>query len=269
MQTLYLACHYSQRVLVVLECQVNLMCVKSCLCLWHTQMWNKCSHRDSVISRVLQYTRRGWPETVTVSLKPFSHHKNELTTERDCLLWGTRVVIPSKFRGEVLKSLHQGHPGVTRMKAIARSYLWWPGLDQDLEKLARTYVSCQAVMQAPAAAPLHPWVWPSRPWQRIHIDFAGTFLGKMYFLFIDAHSKWGEVFQMTQTTTTKTVKLLRQLFASYGLPEQVVSDNGPQFVSEEFRQFMRGNGIRHFQCAPYHPASNGLVERFVRTFKRQ
>ena len=100
-----------------------------------------------------------------------------------------------------------------------------------------------------------------------YIDFAGPFLGKMYFLVIDAHSKWGEVFQMTQTTTTKTVELLRQLFASYGLPEQVVSDNGPQFVSEEFRQFMRGNGIRHIRCAPYHPASNGLVERFVRTFK--
>ena len=159
---------------------MNLMCVKSCLCLWHTQ----CSRRDSVICRVLQYTRRGWPETVPVSLKPFSHHKNELTTEGDCLLWGTRVVIPSKLRGEVLKSLHQGHPGVTRMKAIARSYLWWPGLDQDLEKLARTYVSCQAVKQAPAA-PLHPWVRPSRPWQRIHIDFAGPFLGKMYFLVID------------------------------------------------------------------------------------
>ena len=149
----------------------------------------RASRRDSVISRVLQYTRRGWPETVPISLKPFSHHENELTTEGDCLLWGTRVVIQSKLRDEVLKSLHQGHPGVTRMKAIARSYLWWPGLDQDLEKLARTCVSCQAVKQAPAAAPLHPWVWPSRPWQRIHIDFAGPFLGKMYFLVIDAHSR--------------------------------------------------------------------------------
>ncbi len=89
----------------------------------------------------------------------------------------------------------------------------------------------------------------------------------MYFLIIDAHSKWGEVFQMTQTIATKTVEVLRQLFSSYGLPEQVVSDNGPQFVSEEFHQFMQGNGICHIRCAPYHPASNGLVERFVRTFK--
>ena len=121
--------------------------------------------------------------------------------------------------------------------------------------------------QAPAAAPLHPWVWPSRPWQRIHVDFAGPFFNKMFFLVIDAHSKWGEVFQMAQTTATKTIEVLRQLFSSYGLPEQIVSDNGPQFVSEEFRQFMQSNGIRHIRCAPYHPASNGLAERFVRTFK--
>ena len=227
----------------------------------------RASRRDPIVSKVLQYTRRGWPDTFPDSLKPFSYHRNELTTEGDCLLWGTRVVIPSKLRDAVLKELHQGHPGVTRMKASARSHLWWPGLDKDLEKLARTCISCQAVKQAPAAAPLHPWVWPSRSWQRVHVDFAGPFLGKMYFLIVDAHSKWGEVFPMTQTTTTKTLEVLRQVFASYGLPEQVVSDNGPQFVSEEFRQFMQGNGIRHIRCAPYHPASNGLVERFVRTFK--
>ncbi len=219
----------------------------------------RATRRDPVISQVLRYTQTGWPETVPESLKPFSSRKNELTTEKDCLLWGTRVVIPSKLREAVLKELHQGHPGMTRMKAIARSHLWWPGLDKD--------VSCQAVKQAPAVAPLHPWVWPMRPWQRIHIDFAGPFLGKMYFLVIDAHSKWGEVFQMNHTTTTKTIDILRQLFSSYGLPEQVVSDNGPQFASAEFQQFMQGNGIRHIRCAPYHPASNGLVERFVRTFK--
>ncbi len=101
------------------------------------------------------------------------------------------------------------------------------------------------------------------PWQRIHIDFAGPFLGKMYFLVIDAHSKWGEVFQMNHTTTTKTINILRLLLSSYGLPEQVVSDNGPQFASAEFQQFMQG----HIRSAPYHPASNGLVEHFVRTFK--
>ena len=227
----------------------------------------RASRRDPVISRVLRYTQKGWPAKFSIALKPFSHHRNELSIEDDCLLWGTRVIIPLKLREAVLKELHQGHPGVTRMKAIARSHFWWPGLDKEIEKTARICVSCQAVKQAPAAAPLHPWVWPSRPWQRIHVDFAGPFFNKMFFLVIDAHSKWGEVVQMAQTTATKTIEVLRQLFSSYGLPEQIVSDNGPQFVSEEFRQFMQSNGIRHIRCAPYHPASNGLAERFVRTFK--
>ena len=72
---------------------------------------------------------------------------------------------------------------------------------------------------------------------------------------------------MTQTTSTKTISILRQLFASYGFPDQIVSDNVPQFISKEFKDFMQANGIRHIRSAPYHPASNGLVERFVRTFK--
>ena len=149
----------------------------------------------------------------------------------------------------------------------ARSHLSWPGLDKDLEKVAHSCLSCQAVKQAPVAAPLHPWIWPSRPWERVHVDFAGPFLGEMFFLAIDAHLKWGEVYPMVHTSSSKTIELLRHLFASYGLPEQLVSDNGPQFTSEEFKRFMKGNGIRHIRCAPYHPASNGLAERFVRSFK--
>jgi len=123
------------------------------------------------------------------------------------------------------------------------------------------------VKQAPPSAPLHPWVWPTKPWQRIHIDYAGPFQGNMYLVVVDAHSKWPEVFEMSQSTTVKTISAPRHLFAAYGLPEQVVSDNGPQFTSEDFKEFMTANGIKHIRCAPYHPASNGAAERFVRTFK--
>ena len=115
---------------------------------------------------------------------------------------------------------------------------------------------------------MHPWSWPSKPWQRVHVDFAGWFLGKMYFLAVDAHSKWPKVFEMSQTTIAKTVALLRHLFALYGIPDQIVFDNGPQFTFEDFAIFMKSNGVKHLRCSLYHPASNGVVERFVRTFKQ-
>ena len=148
----------------------------------------------------------------------------------------------------------------TRLKALARSYFWWIGLDQAIEKLGKTCEACQADQPNSPSEPLHPWVWPDAPWTHIHVDYAGLFLGKMFFVVVDAHSKWPEVVIVSTSSTQKTIDILRLLFLWYGLPEQLVSDNGPQFTSKEFEQFARANGIRHIRSAPYHPASNGQVE---------
>ncbi len=72
---------------------------------------------------------------------------------------------------------------------------------------------------------------------------------------------------MSTTTSTKTIEALQAIFARFGLPEQLVSDNGPQFTSQEFEQFVQQSGIKHIRSAPYHPSTNGLAERFVKTFK--
>ncbi|KAG1941992.1 retrotransposable element [Pimephales promelas] len=125
---------------------------------------------------------------------------------RSGILWGSRVIIPPKYRERLLSELHEGHPGVIRMKALARGYLWWPGLDQDIQ----------------------------------------NFL----------------------TNTEKTINLLRHLWAAYGFPKELVSDNGPPFTSREFEEFLRNNGVRHILSPPYHPATNGQAERVVQTFKK-
>ena len=226
------------------------------------------SRTDPVISKVLRHTKRGWPSQPAESLKPFFQKRSELTVEHGCLLWGTRVVISLKLRDPLLQELHREHPGASRMKSLARSYFWWPGLDKVIEEIAKSCKPCQSSKHLPAKAPLHPWVWPTKPWQRVHIDFAGPFLDKHFLIVVDSHSKWPEVFEMSSTTTSKTITILRHLFAAYGLPEQVVSDNGPQFTSEEFKVFLKRNGVKHIRCAPYHPSSNGAAERFVQTFKQ-
>ena len=167
-----------------------------------------------------------------------------------CLLWGSRVAKPPSLQARILLELHLSHPGIVRMKELARSYVWWPRIDQDIEKTVRDCNCCQLQQKQPSSAPLHPWEWPARTWQRVHIDFAGPFLGSISLLLVDARSKWPEVVPMQSTTATKTVECLRTIVVRQGLPEQLLSDNGPQFVSEQFQDFLQGNGIQHIQSTP-------------------
>ena len=111
------------------------------------------------------------------------------------------------------------------------------------------------------------WEWPTQPWSRIHIDYAGPFQGKIFLVAVDADSKWIKASLVNSATSTITIHKLRSMFATHGLPRVVVSDNGSVFTSSEFQEFMTKNGIHHIRTAPYHPASNGLAERAVQTLK--
>ena len=186
----------------------------------------------------------------------------------DCILWGNRIVVPARGRSQVIEELHETHPGICKMKSLARSYVWWPNMDKDLESRVRTCENCQMNRKNPPEAPLHPWEWPSRPWERIHIDYAGPFLGKMFLIMIDAYSKWIEVHPVNTATSRVTIEKLRSTFAIHGLPMTIVSDNGSNFCSEEFEEFIVKNGILHRRTAPYHPASNGLPEGPFRPLKK-
>lgn len=222
---------------------------------------------DPVLSRVLQLVMSGWPEVCDdKNLGPYFSRRLELSCEQNCVLWGSRVVIPPRSRKKMLEELHWEHPGMCGMKAIARTCVWWPKMDEQIEEACRVCSVCQSVRSGPPSAPLIPWKWPTRPFQRIHVDFCQD--GNDYFLVvIDSHSKWIDVHHMTTTTAMRTIDELRLIFASHGLPEELVSDNGPQFVSFEFAEFVRKNGIKHTLVPPYHPQSNGAAERAVRVVK--
>ena len=113
--------------------------------------------------------------------------------EGGCILRGMRVAVPEKWREFLLRELHRDHPGTVRMKHIARSYLWWPGLDTQVEALAKSCGDCQAVKGSPPVAPLHLCEWPSRVFQRLHFDFAGPIQGTNFLIAVDAYSKWPQV----------------------------------------------------------------------------
>ena len=177
------------------------------------------TQRDPVLSTVTKYVIQGWPSKPTNDAqKPHYNHQQELSVEGSCLLWGNRVIIPLQSRKLVLEELHIGHPGIERMKRLARSYLWLPGLDDDIEQKVKSCIPCQSNKKLLSTAPLHLWEWPCSPWSRIHVDYAGPFLGKMFLLIVDSHSKWVEVHVTTGATAATTIDKLQITFAALGLP---------------------------------------------------
>ena len=126
--------------------------------------------RDLVFSRIKQFVLQGWPSDVEdIKLQPYLTRKNELSFHKGCLLWRSRVIIPPQGREKVTKILHDSHPGIVRMKGIARNPVWWPKIDSALEKKVKSCQVCQAHWKTTPPASLHPLEWPNRPWTRTHI----------------------------------------------------------------------------------------------------
>ena len=141
-------------------------------------------------------------------------------------------------------------------------------MDKDIEQRVRRCTPCAAAAKQPPKATLHSWPPATKPWEKIHIDYAGPHLGKQFPIVIDAYSKYPEVVSVPSIPSRQTVAALRKMCAQHGVPETIVSDNGPQFTSLEFRKFCAANAVNHILAPPYHPQSNGWAKRFVDTLKR-
>lgn len=225
--------------------------------------------KDKTLQNVLQQINIGWStNNLTQEVKSFKNRQESLYSSGDCIMLSDRVVIPGVLRTAVLKQLHAGHPGMERMKGIARSYVFWPNIDVDIENYVRTCTRCAAVAKSPVKTTLSSWPIPAQPWSRIHMDYAGPFKGKYFLVIVDALTKWPEIYCTNSMTATVTVNKLRESTARFGLPDAIITDNGTQFDSSSFETFCKKNGIEHIKIPPYHPQSNGQAERFVDTLKR-
>ncbi|KAL0810732.1 hypothetical protein ABMA28_010054 [Loxostege sticticalis] len=228
----------------------------------------KQTSRDPVLSRVLSCIQEGWPNNCDVTdMRPYWNRRLELYEDLGCVMWGRRLVIPVSCRDRVVKIIHESHMGIVKSKALARSYVWWPGIDEAVEAACRACGVCAAHADSPPHQAPRLWPWPPKPWTRIHIDFLGPIYNKMYLVVIDSSSKWIEVYQVPSTAASTTITKLRELWARFGIPRQVVSDNGPPFSSHEFNIFLSEDSVEHIVTAPYHPSSNGAAENAVRTVK--
>ena len=177
-----------------------------------------------------------------------------------------RVVIPTALRAKVLHLLHEGHWRATRMKRMARRYAWWPDVDEDVENIVRNCMICRQSAKA-TAAQFKSWPQSANPWERIHVDYASPFFGKMWLICVNSFSKYPDVTTLNvgQTTSNHTVDALQQIFSFAGLPNTIVTDNGPQFVSTVFENFCANLNIKHLTSRIFHPACNGEADRFVLT----
>ncbi|CAM1328159.1 Uncharacterised protein r2_g3717 [Pycnogonum litorale] len=151
------------------------------------------------------------------------------------------------------------------MSALARLYVWWPGITYDIEDHIKCCNSCMSYAPQQLSSEIS-WT-PSDFWGRLHLDYA-SFNGNKILVLVDTDSKWIEASYMSSTTTSlATLKKLYEWFTCFGFSKQIHTDGGPQFTSSEFQDKLKEWNI-HLTVSPsYHPASNGIAERAVRTIK--
>ena len=188
---------------------------------------------DETCRVVAGFCKKGWPTSIEVSeeLKPYFEKRGEFSFDVDgLLLCGQCIVTPNPLCPEVLQQLHSGHQGITKCRERAKQSVWWPGLSSHI--IAKYVESCSVCAQSRKqhAEPLLPSSLPDLPWQRVAADFF-EFKSHTYLLVVDYYSHYIEVALMSSTTTSQTILHLRSIFARHGVPEELVSDNGPQFSS--------------------------------------
>ncbi|XP_037811309.1 uncharacterized protein K02A2.6-like [Lucilia sericata] len=225
--------------------------------------------KDGILQKVCSFVVACWPPKCSdPDLHPYFLKRHELSMESSCLFWGYRVIIPKQLRAEVVAFLHASHMGIVKMKSMACECCWWPNQGKDLEEIVKACDPCLMTRPSPPQQELIPWPRSEEVWSRIHIDFFGPFLKRWCLVVVDNTSKWVECIDMGSNTTSRAViSVLRELFARFGLPKCVVSDNGTSFVSNKFKLFLKFNGIEHITSPVGHPATNGQAENSVKTIK--
>lgn len=232
------------------------------------QIEEECS-KDLEIIEIIEMIRNDDQESLPL---PYKVIANELCVVGHVLLRVDRIIIPKNLRERVLILAHDGHPGMRMMKSHLRTNVWWPQMDQQVEKFVRKCRGCTLVAAPNPPEPLVRKGLPDQPWVDVAADFLGPLPDGQYLLVVvDYYSRFMEVSEMHSITAGDTISELAIMFSRYGLPMTLRVDNGPQLNErcEEFRGFCEENGIKLVNTIPFWPAMNGEVERQNRSLLKR
>ncbi|XP_052817965.1 uncharacterized protein K02A2.6-like [Mya arenaria] len=228
------------------------------------------TENDTIIQEAMNFTRYGWPEymnSVSKNLKDMFASRSELSVSQGLLLYRDRIVIPEELRTEVLASIHEGHLGLNKCRARAQSSVWWPGIAKDIKSKIETCQFCQEHRPAQVKEPLMVTPLPSRPWQRIAADLC-EISNKHYLVVTDYYSRFIELSYLEKITSELVIGKMKNMFARWGIPEELVSDNGTQFTSTAFKNFAQEYKFKQTFSSPCFPQANGEAESAVKIAKR-
>ncbi|CAM1332867.1 Uncharacterised protein r2_g4210 [Pycnogonum litorale] len=210
-----------------------------------------------------------WSTMVPSDLTNYVHVKDELCVFEQLILRGTRIVVPKNLRNRVICLAHEGHQGIVKTKNRLRSKVWWPRIDKDAERFCKNCYGCQLVSDGPVPEPMARVVPPSGPWQDCAADLLGPMpTGESVLVVVDYYSRYYETIILRSTTSAKIISVLSRTFARFGIPYTLKTDNGPQFSSAEFKNYMKDHVIEHYFSTPLWPQANGEVERQNRTLMK-
>jgi transposase InsO family protein len=223
------------------------------------------SEEDEDYQVVLGAMTEGWPSRPSAEVRKVQANAISLTVVDGMIMMNSRIYIPKAMRSDMLRRLHAGHQGMVRTDRRSKDSVWWPTLRREIKEMVETCTECikHRRMQN---MPLKTATLPEKAWEEVSTDLF-EFQGKHYAIIVDYYSRWIEVVRLTNQTGQELVKRFKPLLARFGAPTVIRSDNGPCYVSKEWKLLMDEYAIRHITSSPHHHQSNGLAERYIETIK--
>ena len=194
----------------------------------------------------------------------YSNYREELCIVNGLVLKGNRVVIPQSMRAEMLEKIHHGHLGAEKQKRVACQAMYWPSMNKEIDQRVQECGACQKYRPAQCKEKFVNLEAPDTlgPWEKVASDLF-KWDNKDYLLVIDYYSCYPEIALLSSTTSEAIIRQLKSIFSRHGIPRSLVTDNGPQYVSEQFKKFETAYQFEHITSSPRYPQANGMAERGV------